>query len=407
MAVAVFTMAGLFAATAQAEVWNGGGGANDAWSNTANWDLGDIPGPTDNWQFVRPGTYTVDLEGANVTFNNISMNQNTNTHVNFDIYSSSGAPTMFFDTLFLKKVTPTFNVALDGVAIHTDRKNGNTTFNKHVTLSGLAEGPGEQLHWIFNDGAALNGGLDVKWFNIFIGDNAPHVDFHNQAATVGGPGVTVGDHGRVTIFNDGASLATNNLTFTPPVNAVNGDGYLDNQSNIPVTVSDTLSGFGTPWKGAIELLGTGTVAPGASVGILAGDASNSSLIFDAGASYDWEIADADGTTPGTDWDLLSATDISFAGNWTLNILDSGMVGTVDPDEPFVIAQSSNGFTGFNVGNVTVVGGPGWENAAVSIDGNDLVLAVGSALAVPEPSSLAIWTLGLLGLAWRARRRRTK
>jgi autotransporter-associated beta strand protein len=47
------------------------------------------------------------------------------------------------------------------------------------------------------------------------------------------------------------------------------------------------------------------------------------LSLNDGGVYDWEIKDFDGSTPGTDWDLLSFTNLSFgpAGtSFTLNIL---------------------------------------------------------------------------------------
>jgi len=75
---------------------------------------------------------------------------------------------------------------------------------------------------------------------------------------------------------------------------------------------------------AISLNDNGTSADtsddaSASVGAF----TATTLSLNDGGVYDWEIKDFDGSTPGTDWDLLSFTNLSFgpAGtSFTLNIL---------------------------------------------------------------------------------------
>ena len=130
----------------------------------------------------------------------------------------------------------------------------------------------------------------------------------------------------------------------------------------------TLSGNGTVTNG--NNLTFATVAPGASVGELTAD----DLTFAEGATYEWQVGNADGATPGTDWDLISAGDIAFSGVWTLKIPEANLTGSVT-DKSFIVASVTGGFAGFDLANVTIdLSGPGWSGGTLEIVDQDLVLS---------------------------------
>jgi hypothetical protein len=372
------------AQTAAATAWTGGAAPNNDWTNLGNWSAG-VPGATDTWNLTRTTsayTYTIDLNGSDVTFGSLTQGDGSNTNMAVNWVSTGGVATIHFNTMSLKTVNiiTDANVNLDGGTIAYVRKNSNSTFNGNVKLSGLVLGPGEIRTWFFYGGAQFDGGVDLHWFEINLGDVSPKIAIHSKAATVGGPGLTLGDGGQFTVYNDGATLAVTNLTLKPNgyLSPVTYPAYLDNQSTTPATVSGTLAGNSGYWKGSLEVLTGGHVAPGQSgaIGTLAGDAASGKLIIDSGASYDWQIANADGdNSAGADWDLLSASDITFDGAWTFNASELDLIGTPDGKE-FVVAQVVDSFIGFDPGNVTVVTPGGWGSwsLALSGDGKSLLLS---------------------------------
>lgn len=158
---------------------------------------------------------------------------------------------------------------------------------------------------------------------------------------------------------------------------------------------------------ALTVAGGGTIAPGDSIGTLTITGGNLGLTD--GIVYDYEIG---GTTEATISDLINLTSaggtvVGLAdGNFTLNLFN---LGTVDPTaKEFVLIDYSNtGVNPLNAGAWTInYGTTGWGNGIVSVDtvGRRVVLSgVEVTTAVPEPATLGLIGLGIIGLLARQRR----
>jgi len=141
-----------------------------------------------------------------------------------------------------------------------------------------------------------------------------------------------------------------------------------------VSIHSGLSGTGS-WTGPGKVvIKTGaTVSPGASVGTLTG----TNLDMESGAIYEWEIAGAAGT-PGMDWDLLKADNITFEGDLTFKVLDAGLADSLNGSEEFVVADVTGAIDDANMGFVTF-DLPGWTGGSLAVvedtidGGYDLVL----------------------------------
>ena len=136
------------------------------------------------------------------------------------------------------------------------------------------------------------------------------------------------------------------------------------------TVTDTLSGSGK-WTGGNGVLvaGGAAVAPGASVGVL--NSGGGVLTMANGAIYEWEIASATGT-PGTEWDLLMASNITFEGDLTFRVLNAGL-GSIELDgsEEFIVASVTGTIDDTLLGVTFDL--PGWSGGSLAVVGKDLVL----------------------------------
>jgi autotransporter-associated beta strand protein len=190
-----------------------------------------------------------------------------------------------------------------------------------------------------------------------------------------------------------------------------------NSINNPIVFSAPSRLTGNASFGAPLTIGTNaTLAPGASPGIMT---FASGLTFASGGVYEIDIQSATGSA-GLGYDTLAVTGtLAFtstpASPFRLDLLSlstSGAAGAVADfsaanSYSWMIATTSGGVTGFNPSAITI-NATGFTNAlsggafSVSASGNSLFL---NFTPVPEPSTWALLTLGLGGIAISITRRR--
>ncbi len=200
---------------------------------------------------------------------------------------------------------------------------------------------------------------------------------HIFAGTIGngngGLSLVKSGSGRLTLT--GAS------SHTGPTQVQSGALYVNAPlSASPVTVSagGTYGGTGTV---AETITTSGTLAPGDGVGQLFTD---STVTFEPGSRYQWEIGDWNGSAPGADWDLIDTLGLVLNATPAnrLVITVTGIPANFsETAKTFEIARSVDPISGFNSAAIEVQtsGFPGTGTWTVQQSGSsiELVYAAGS------------------------------
>jgi len=226
-----------------------------------------------------------------------------------------------------------------------------------------------------------------------------------------------------TTVNLGTLKVASGGSISSSSTTVNTGGTFDvggTAGGVQVNTGGLLKGSGS--VGAVTLQSGSLLNPGNSPGTL----TAASAIISGGSTYNWEISALTGTA-GTAWDLLSVSGlldmsgVTSANKWNLVVTgDSGFTGWTDTSSySYIFAQAANvsGLVGTditNLFNITTSGIASKPNASFNVNG-DFKVVVGSGnsglttlslMAVPEPSTGAMFVFGLVSLVgMRALRRR--
>ena len=232
-------------------------------------------------------------------------------------------------------------------------------------------------------------------------------------------GATNANNGTLQLSGSGAINTSSGIT-------VAGGAKLAQNSSVALISPLTLSGAGLGSRAMLSGTGTinqaltldnlgDTLSPGNSPGLMPYAMTHSWASF----SYDWETNDFTGVTAGTHFDQIDITGgltlSGGPGSYQLNLLSLtalNALGNVpnfsETSRTWDILTTSTGITGFNAANWTIdTAGFSSSPAAagtwsLTTVGNNLVLNY-VAVAVPEPSSLAMFLLGIVGF-WLMRRK---
>lgn len=131
----------------------------------------------------------------------------------------------------------------------------------------------------------------------------------------------------------------------------------------------TLAGSGASGS-AFSIQSGGTLAPGSGIGTML----TASADFAAGSALEIEIADWDGNSPGTNWDLLDNAALALAATpaspLTIRVKPSSLLNFSESNRSFDIVSSLASITGFNAAAITVDASamPTTGNWSVQADG---------------------------------------
>lgn len=300
---------------------------------------------------------------------------------------------------------------------------GGTTVNAGATLDLNAVAVGAEAITLSGIGASTNGALTGTGTSSLSGAITLAAN-----TSIGGTGNTLTLSGTIsesggartlTKLGSGTLILSGSNTYTGPTSVdagrliVNGSA---SASAFTVNTGATLSGSGI--VGVLTLNSGSTFAPGNSSGTLT---VVGNTVWNGGATYRWEITDADGAA-GTAYDLLSIsgalTIAATAENrFTLSLVsltaanEAGELAGFDATQnyTYTIASAAGGISGFATGAFAIntdrfahdLAGGLWS---LAVDGQNLNLHFTAASPIPEPSTYAA-LFGVLALGLAVYRRR--
>jgi autotransporter-associated beta strand protein len=368
------------------------GAVDTTWNNAGNWTGGGPPLSIDTAVFNSAFT-----NQPNVTISRLvgSLHMATGVAQNVTISSSAaqiltidgvGGTGILIDNASAFTLTITARVGLD--ASQTWTNNSGNLFTVSGATLGLGEdntlvvnGTGNTLISAVTDGAGMGSSI--------IKDGSGTLTLTAPNAYSGGTTVIGG--GTLLVNNTvGSGTGDGDVTVTGAGTTLGGTGIISERVtvNIGANIAPGNGGHTT----SVLTVGAVTLSPGANF-----------------------LVDINGTAVGTGYDRLIQT---AAGNNTFVITNSNLVVTVGTTlsvgQTFLIGQRTAGgaingtFAGVPQGG-TVTGSDGsvFTVSYTGGNGNDIVLTVIQASAVPEPGTWIGGALAIAGLAFTQRRRLRK
>ena len=371
------------------------------------------------------GTGTVSLGNASITLNNTTTIANPTT-LTPSAYTGSGQLRLTGTSTVQSGVqfsgtgaqlrndgTMTIDGQLNGGSSSDAVRFINNGTITHTGSSPIAPGPGE----IFanNSGATLNLQSSGTQFVQGMLNNAGTLNVGSALNTVTVASAQVSNSGTVNVAGV-VQLGGTSFTQTAGTTKLAAGSTLQSPDYAVAINGGTLKGTGTV-QGNLNLGSAGTLAPGQSPGQLT---VNGNLVFASGATYQVELAKAQGAVAGVDSDFLSVSGSLQLPSSGLNLniasfgggMTGGLMSNFDTTSSYnwTIASALGGITGLTPSTFNLVTA-GIGNAftgtwGVSQLGNDLVLNYfGGGPLSPVPEASTYLSGGALLCAWLAWRRR--
>ncbi|WP_206293747.1 beta strand repeat-containing protein [Humisphaera borealis] len=311
----------------------------------------------------------------------------------------------------------TFANSYTGVTTLTDGVLNVATIGNGGVAGNLGQAASAASNIVFNGGTLRYTGATAtsdRAFTINAATTATINVTTNSLSLTGATGAATS--GALTKIGNGTLILTGTSTYTGGT-VISGGTLLANASGAtgtgPVAVNSggILGGSGSTGNTAgnvVSINSGGTVAPGDnSVGTL----TTGEQAWMGGGSYVWEISDHTGSTPGTNWDLISMSGLNVgatAGNkFTIQVVTIGFgIDDITKNKWFTVATVPTANLSGTPISTSIFAlpspptGESWEVQAVDIGGTTSV----QISATPEPGSLSLAVVGAAGLLMRRSRR---